>query len=397
MWIQRDLLTNFDPKTCLEVLYVKGPRQIGKTSLLSYLLPKLKSSLFFDDLRIRELARKDPQFLLSQATFPLLIDEAHLAPEIFFAIKKVIDESRRERIKTGKASIDPAAFRLTGSNLTEINRSVRETLAGRASTLYLHGLSWNEVRNFDPKTSLHEYCFKGGFPELWVRKELSAIPFINDYISTFIEKDLGRTIGLEKRSEFLEVLGLLAARVGELLNYESLGNDANIAGKTVKQWVSLLEENKIVHILRPYSTNLNQRLIKMPKAYFFDLGICTRLQSHQEPATLFHSPQGGHLFECAVVSELLKAKDHFRKEWNLYFWRTKEGEEIDLILEDSERVILMEAKLGSTSHREIKIPKAFTKSKKVVRCIVVTASGETHRISKTTECIPLHDLVNALT
>src|SRR5690606_20599402 len=132
----------------------------------------------------------------------------------FPAVKKRIDEGRRNRIDTPGAGLEPGSFRLTGSNLTEVNRSVRETLAGRVNILYLHGLSWNEAIRFAPETSLGEYAFRGGFPELWIRREINPIDYLNDYISTFIEKDLAGTIGIEKRNSFLQVLRLLAARVG---------------------------------------------------------------------------------------------------------------------------------------------------------------------------------------
>jgi len=393
MWIKRDFLEHFDSKSCLEAIYLKGPRQIGKTSLLMRLEPRVQSEWFFDDLMTRERAQKDPEFLLSQSKFPVLIDEAHLAPEVFYTIKKRIDEVRRERLKEGSDSLKSALFRLTGSNLHEVNTSVQETLAGRVNIFFLHGLSWNEVINHAPKTFISEYLFRGGFPELWVRPELSPVKFVNDYISTFIEKDLARSIGVEKKLEFLTVLKLLAARVGSVLNYESIGSDANVKGKTVKQWLSLLEENKILYVLEPYSSNLNQRLIKMPKVYFIDTGICARLQAHPVSETLLNSPQAGALFECMVVSEVVKTRDHFRKEWSLHFWRTKEKEEIDLIIETDSDMILVEVKLGSSSAHAINSPKTLSKVGKRITSIIVTASGNRHRISPSTECVPLNELV----
>lgn len=392
MWIERDFSTNFDPPRALECLYIKGPRQIGKTSVLVRLLPKVETEWFLDDLMIRERAKKDPEFLISQSKLPVLIDEAHLAPEIFFSIKKKVDELRRERMK-GRQKTLTAIIRLTGSNLYEINTSVQESLAGRVSIVYLHGLSFHEVFKHNPKTLISEYLFKGGFPELWVRPELSPIQYINDYISTFIEKDLARSIGIEKKLEFLSVLRLLAARVGSSANFESLGNDANIRGKTVKDWVSLLQENKILYILEAYSSNLNKRLIKMPKIYFMDLGICTRLQSHPSQDTILQSPQAGALFECMVISEIVKTKDHFQRDWNLHYYRTKEKEEIDLILETESRIFLAQIKLGTSSLQDVKIPRDFLKSKKKISPVIITASGKAHWISKTTECIPLQEFV----
>lgn len=396
MWIKRDFLQNFDSTSCLEALYIKGPRQIGKSSLLEKLLPTPHTILFLDDLALRLQANSDPTLVLSQVGFPLLIDEAHLAPELFYALKKIIDQSRRKRRLGEPGDLPAASIRLTGSNLTEVNTSVQETLAGRVSIFFLHGLSWHEIMQHDAKTTLSEYLFRGGFPELWTRKELRPVEFINHYISTFIEKDLSRSLGIEKKTEFLTVLRLLAARVAELLNYDSLGNDAGVKGKTVKQWLALLEENKIIFFLQPYFSNLNKRLIKLPKLYLMDLGICTRLQSHQNAESILSTPHAGHLFECLVISEVVKAKDHFRMEWNLFYWRTKDQEEIDLIIESNQQLILIEVKLSSHGIKEIKIPKTLLELKKNIQCFVVTAVGEKTVLSKSTKSISINYLIPTL-
>jgi predicted AAA+ superfamily ATPase len=402
MWIKRDLYNTFNAGSALEAIYLKGPRQIGKSTLLAQFEPKPITSIYLDDANIRTRANQDPEFLLSQSPPPVLIDEAHLAPPIFFAIKKRIDESRRNRVLNSKDPsqkqniLAPCSFRLTGSNLTEVNQSVQETLAGRVSLFFLHGISWNEITEFAPDALLSEYLFRGGFPELWVRRELNPVDFINDYISSFIEKDLARSIGIEKRMEFVKVLRLVAARTGELLNYESIGNDADVKGKTVKQWLSLLSDNRIIHILEPYASNLNKRLIKMPKAYFIDTGICARLQSHQSPQTLMNSAQAGHLFESMVISEVIKTKDHFRKDWNLFYWRTKEKEEIDLIIEEPNRINLIEIKLGSSSSSAFAVPRAIQQTGKKIKSFIVTATGEPHFIAQDVECLPLKSLVQRL-
>lgn len=269
--------------------------------------PLAQTSLYLEDLSVRQKAQTDPAFLLEHSKLPVLIDEAHLAPPLFFAIKKLIDSSRRKRFNDG-VSLSPANFRLTGSNQLLVESTVKETLAGRVNIFYLLGLSVAELKNFDPDIDLKEIIFRGGFPELWVRRELSPIAFLNDYISTFIEKDLATSAGVEKRREFLNVLRLCAARVGELLNYDSLSNDSGVSGPTVKSWISILESNQIIKILNPFFTNLNKRLIKMPKVYFLDVGICARLQSHQEANTILMSPHAGHLFESLILSEIIKTK-----------------------------------------------------------------------------------------
>ncbi len=161
-------------------------------------------------------------------------------------------------------------------------------------------------------------------------------------------------------------------------------DSAGVAGKTVRDWVGLLEKNKIIYILNPYSTNLSKRLIKMPKVYFWDVGICSRLQSHQEQETILHTPQSGHLFENLVLAEILKTQNNFFKEWLIHFWRTKDKEEIDFVVEAREIIALIEVKLGSGSGVKIKVPEALALSKKTIISVVVSAYGE---ISQTGENI----------
>jgi predicted AAA+ superfamily ATPase len=391
MWINRDFLTNLDLTQLLEAILLRGPRQTGKSALLRRLIPAALGQLSFDDLEVRARADSDPKFLLRQTPKPTLIDECHLAPNIFFAIKEAIDTARARRLETGQPT-QPATFRMTGSNQTLLERNIQETLAGRISQFYLLGLSSREIWNHRPETRLAELFFRGGFPELWVRPELNPIQFINDYISMFIEKDVARSAGIEKVADFLKLLRLLAARCGELINYESLGNDAGVKGKTVKEWISVLEKNRIIYRLSPYSTNLNSRLIKSPKIYFLDLGICSRLQSHQEQESILFSPHAGHLFENLVLAEIIKTKSNFFRDFELSFWRTKEKAEIDFIVETPSQIFFLEAKMGSAQNHAIEIPPLFLKKSKKLIAAIVTAEGKTEKINPTTHAVRIQDL-----
>jgi uncharacterized protein len=209
-----------------------------------------------------------------------LIDEIQRAPELLFSIKKSIDLQRRRRLETGAATM-PAAFRMTGSNQTEIDRALKETLAGRLNIFRVHGLSINELWRFDPKIDIKEFFFRGGFPELWIRPELDPVSFINDYFLTFIEKDIAQTAGVEKLTAFSTTIRLLAARMGELLNFESIGNDAGVTGKAVKDWVSRLERNGIIFNLKPYHSNLNKHLLRLRANEVCRQAIPARLRTIQ--------------------------------------------------------------------------------------------------------------------
>jgi predicted AAA+ superfamily ATPase len=357
--------------------------------------PPVNDQIYLDDPAVRNSANLDSEFVLQNCRLPVLIDEVQLAPPIFYSIKKNIDHLRRERLKNN-ISHEMNLYRMTGSDQTLLDEQVKETLAGRIQSYYLYGLSVNELVNNDQEVQIKEIIFRGGFPELWIRKELGPVRFINDYITTFVEKDIAQSAGVEKLKSFMNALQLLAARTGELLNYESIGADAGVAGKTIKEWVSLLEKNRILYSLRPYHSNLNNRLIKMSKIYFCDIGICTRLQSHQEMDTILHSPQAGHLFENLVLSEILKTEANFFKNWNLFFWRTKEKEEIDFIIEDQGSIILIEVKLSSVNQYKIKVPKTLEETGKKITTVIVCTVGETHKTSDNSFIIPIKKLAQFL-
>lgn len=345
IWIERDLYRAFEPYTGLEVAVVLGPRQVGKTSLLGRVQPEPQAFIAMDDLQLRTMAQRDPALLLSGRPTPTIIDEFQYAPEVLPQIKLLADQARRadDGSEAGKSRV---RYLLCGSNQIEVERALRETLAGRATFFALHGLSVHEILSFRKETPIDGIFFKGGFPDLYRREGIDPVAYLNDYISTFVEKDIARSAGISKLNEFMTVTKLAAARTGNLIDYSSLAKDAGVTSKTVAEWISLLERARIIALLRPYSSNLNKRLIKTPKIYFIDSGLATRLQGHQFPKSVLASPQAGAMFENLVVAEVLKVRDHFRLDLHLWFWRTRDGEELDLIVQSGERLLFIEVKLA---------------------------------------------------
>lgn len=388
MWINRDLLTEIAANDTLEAVVVLGPRQVGKSTLLVHNAPRARF-LSLDDLRIREQARHDPALLLSlHDETDIIFDEFQYAPELISELKLRIDSHRRQRVQHLSAELP--RYYLSGSNQIEVEKSLRETLAGRVSIFFLHGLSIHEIFSHDPQIKLSNYLFRGGFPELYVRPALNPINYINDYLSTFVEKDIARSAGIQKIEEFLLVTRLLASRAGELVNNDAIAKDSGVASKTVGEWRDILDRAKITFALPVYSTNLNSRLIKTPKVYFIDPGLLTRLQGHLEESTILSTPQAGHLFENLVVTEALKTKDHFKKSWGLSFWRTKEKEEIDLIVESGKRRIFVEAKLAIQNVQPIQFSQSLSRvfDRDLTGC-VVTPGGEQIRLNETTTRVPI--------
>ena len=267
--------------------------------------------------------------------------------------------------------------------------NIKESLGGRASFFRLHGFSLPELGSRAP--SIEEFIFRGAWPELAIQPEFSAVEYLNDYVRTVLEKDVAQASGIRELEKFQLTLGLLAARVGELVNFESLGRESGVSGITLKSWLISLERSGLAGLLRPFHTNLNQRLIKTPKFYFLDTGLAARLQGHTDIQLMFRSPSFGHLFENLVLTEILKARDHHRKNWQVSFWRSKEGEEYDFIIRSESKTVVLDAQVASQSAKKIVLSPSLLRDlgSNPVRSAVCTFGGKTSELSKTCDQVPV--------
>jgi uncharacterized protein len=358
MWIERDisekLQENVDP-----IQIVRGPRQCGKSSLILHLDPSFKE-LSLDDPSLRELAQSDPELFLKQFdSQKLFIDEAQYAPALFPSLKR-----RADLLKRSRPDEVHTIFRLTGSNQILMDRNVKESLAGRVSFFDMNTLSVSEILAAR-ETSIQSILYAGGWPEIHARDVQNPKKFLDDYINSYIEKDVVLAAGIQKSREFLKFIQLLAGRVGELLDYSSLGNDSGVDSKTIKDWISVLERMHIIALVQPFSSNLSSRLTKSPKVYFIDTGLACRLQGWTSPEPILTSLQQGHLFENLVFSEIFKTNLNGQLDWKIYHWRSKDGEEVDfLIQKDPSTFFFVESKVSPTG---LKSPADMREVKKVFR------------------------------
>lgn len=402
MYIYRDITPQLEqPTHWIQILL--GPRQCGKSTLFASLASKENTfqEITFDDLQLRQLANRDPALFLQQFETPLLLDEVQYVPNLFPELKRKIDTVKRDITFQKTKTKIKILFRLTGSNQILMDKNVKESLAGRAAYYYLNTLTVHEIMHALPQSKVNTILFKGGWPELHQNPELSTIHYLNDYIRTYVEKDIFMSAGIQKISAFHTILGLLAARTGQLLVYSDIARDSGVSSVTVKEWAGLLEQSDLVYILKPYFSNLNKRLIKTPKLYFLDTGLAVRLQGWQEIIPLFNSPQIGALFETLVLAEIVKFIRNHRKDWELFFWRNKEGEEIDFVIKTSSGSIhAFEAKLAIQNiPHAIHYPASFQKHFNVpTPLVVVTFGGKSLQLSESCKIIPiaaLHDyLIN---
>lgn len=364
MWIERDITDsirrNADP-----IQIIRGPRQCGKSSLLLHINPEFKE-LSLDDPSLRELAQNDPELFLRQFNSDkLFIDEAQYAPALFPSLKR-----RADLYKRGNPNKRQTILRITGSNQILMDKNVKESLAGRASFFDMNTLSVAEILA-SRKLNIQEILYAGGWPELHAFGNRDPKKYLDDYINSYIEKDIVLAAGIQKSREFLTFVKLLAGRTGEILELNSFGNDAGVDGKTIKEWISILERMHIISLVMPFSTNLSSRLIKSPKVYFNDTGIACRLQGWTSPSPILTSPQQGHLFENLVFSEIYKLNINCQLGLQIYHWRSRDGEEIDFVIQiNPGKYLFIEAKV-SPSKSETK-PK-YPEFNKVFR-------GKTHTI-----------------
>jgi uncharacterized protein len=349
MWINREISKTISSnRDAIQV--IRGPRQCGKTSLILKMDPEFKE-LSLDDPSLRDLAQSDPELFLKQ--FPdqkLFIDEAQHAPALFPSLKR-----RADLFKRNNENKQQTILRLTGSNQILMDRNIKESLPGRASFFDMNTLSVAEILGSKTKKrNIQEILFTGGWPELYTNEQKDTKKFLDDYINSYIEKDIVLAAGIKKSREFLKLTQLLAGRVGNLLDLSSLASETGVDSSTIKQWISVLERMHVIYLLHPYATNLSKRFVKSPKVFFIDTGLACRLQGWTQAQPIMTSPQQGQLFENLVFSEIYKINMNLQAGWNIYHWRSRDGEEIDFLLQKSpQEFIFIEAKTSPQNIKDI--------------------------------------------
>ena len=382
-----------------KVLYVGGPRQVGKTTILRHLAEKIGVNyVTLDDRDARELAIRDPRLFLEQYRSPLFIDEVQYAPEIFSEIKLRVDASDKH-----------GQYWLTGSEQFSMMKNVRESLAGRVGILTLLGLSHAELRKqsklsepFIPlRTELSETrdvsvgeIFKeikeGAFPARYQQNVPTLESFYNSYVQTYIERDIAKLFHVSKLSNFEIFLQLCAARTGQLLNMSDLARDAGISVHAASEWLSILESGRQIYLLRPYFTNISKRLVKTPKIYFLDTGLAAYLTRWNSAEALRSGAMAGAFFETFVITQLIKSYLFRGIEPPIYYLRDKDGHEIDLLIEHSGKLTPLEIKLSASITAADVAPTEFWRKeiKNIENGAIICATDKISTFDRYTQLIP---------
>lgn len=331
------------------VVTITGPRQSGKTTLA-----RSFSEYEYCNLELpenREFAVNDPKAFLGQYTNKVILDEIQRVPELLSYIQVIVDERKQN-----------GQFVLTGSHQLALKESITQSLSGRTALLHLLPFSIAELNVADIRfENFTEYVFSGFLPRVYDQKQRPLQAYSN-YFQTYVERDVRQLINLKDVSQFEKFMKLLAGRVGQLLDYSSLGNDVGIDAKTIKNWLSILEASYIVFKLPPFYENFGKRVVKSPKYYFTEVGLLSYLLGIEKPAQISRDPLVGLIFENLVVIECLKSRFNQGKMANIYFYRDSNKNEIDLIVDNGVELTAIEIKSSSTYHES-----QFKNIKKIVQ------------------------------
>ncbi|MBR3290961.1 MAG: ATP-binding protein [Bacteroidales bacterium] len=364
-YIVRELERKFmEADRFFKAVLVIGARQVGKSTMLKHLAERQhRTVVTMDDDFIRELAVSDPRLFFQTYKPPILIDEIQKAPNLLAHIKVMCDESEAR-----------GRFWLTGSQRGKLMEKSRETLAGRLGILRLYGLSQREKAGvLDPApldfsmeclmkrkallpdndiAAVFDHIWKGGFADVQSASEELSQAYYQSYIDNYLIADAVNDAGIRDVAGFKRFIRACAALVGNLVNYRTLGEAAGVSEVTAKKWLDTLQDMDVVYLLEPYSNNELQRLVKTPKLYFCDTGLCAYLTRWLTPESLRDGAASGHFYENYVVMELVKNYAYARSGALMSFYRDDNAREIDLFIEENGMIHPLEIKKSANPERK---------------------------------------------
>ncbi len=351
--LEKKLLQVSSEYSCLLLV---GPRQVGKTTMLEHLMegtPRTKVTL--DDVEERKLAKTDPALFLELHPAPVLIDEVQYAPELFSYIK----------IKVDNGAV-PGSYWLTGSQSFRLMELAQESLAGRTAILHMSALSQSELYG-DGETSplslelaalqkrkehlapanvleMYERIWNGAMPGHRSGKFTDRDVFYSSYIQSYIDRDVSDMIPGVDKLLYADFIRAAACRAGQMLNIHDIAADVGVSDDTAKRWLQVMEKSEVIFFLRPFSNNLLKRTIKTPKMYFFDTGLVAYLTRYSSPEILMNGAINGAILENYTVAEIIKTYHNSAKDCLLHYYRDKDANEIDLVIESDGELHPLEIK-----------------------------------------------------
>ena len=318
------------------IITITGPRQSGKTTLAKMLRPDFRY-VTLESLTEREFAQRDPKGFLETYQNGVILDEVQYVPDLFSYLQVVTDERQR----TGE-------YILTGSQNFLMMESITQSLAGRVAVFNLLPFSWQELKNTQyAPVAWESYLIHGSYPRPLVQ-DIDPVGFYDSYLQTYIERDVRQVKNILNLGLFQRFIQLLAGRVGQLFNQQSLGVELGVDNKTVNAWLTVLETSFIAYRLQPYYQNFSKRIVKTPKVYFYDTGLAAYLLGIRSEDDLRVHFARGLLFENLMINELTKNWLNRGQRPPFYFWSDQSNHEIDLLIDRGTSLTAVEIKSSKT-------------------------------------------------
>ncbi|MBS3949503.1 MAG: ATP-binding protein [Peptococcaceae bacterium] len=321
---------------------ISGPRQVGKTTLLAEVKREIAYVSLDEPIMLRNALEEAGSFF-QQTPPPIVVDEIQYAPGLFPYIKLIADKERKK-----------GQFFLTGSQQFQMMKNVSDSLAGRIGILNLLGLSLREIYSVvfnAPFLPISDYFAKRkqhaaeiSYHDVWRIIHKGCMPamyaedadwqmFYSSYTRTYIARDVRELTQIGDEIKFLNFMTVVASKTSQVLNFASIARDVGISQPTAERWMSVLRASNLVYLLPPYYNNITKRTIKAPKLYFLDTGLAAYLTRWLTPEVLEKGAMSGAFFETFVIAEIIKSYYNTGiTDPPLYYYRDKEGREIDLLL-----------------------------------------------------------------
>ena len=292
-------------------------------------------------------------------------------------------------------------------------KNITESLAGRVCILNMMGLSLYELQKIadrqtpflpgnkplsllKPKSlmPLYKIIWKGSFPEIASNRKIDRNKFYESYVKTYLERDVAQLANVGKKLSFFKFLRAVAARTAQELNIAGIAKDTDISPNTAKEWISVLQASGVIYLLQPYYANISKRIVKAPKMYFTDTGLCSYLTAWNSPDVLESGAMSGAILETFVVMELLKSYLHNGTEPYMYYYRDKEKHEIDLIFDRGEGIYPAEIKKSMTINNDMikNFPALANLKKSVKKGSVICLAKDWLPINKDIDAISLWNI-----
>ena len=316
------------------VITVSGPRQSGKSTLLTQLFP-LYEKYSLKDLNILDYAKNDPIAFLNQTDEGMFIDEIQRCPQLLDYIQGIVDNNPKRH------------FALSGNSNFEVMKNLSESLAGRAGVFELLPMSIQEVTGKVDLDNLNQILYNGLYPSICAKKNIAKF-FYPSYVRTYLEKDVRDLLQMKDQIRFTKFLKLCAARIGSLFNASELGAEVGVSSKTISHWISVLQASYLITLLPPYYENIPKRLVKSPKLYFNDPGLACYLLDIETPQQLDRDKMRGAIFENMIVMEAIKHRYNMGLEGGVFFYRNSNQNEVDLLIKQEGELTAIEVKSSMT-------------------------------------------------